>query len=231
MSTTELPDIPGFNTESDSRLTENHKPARAKSGYSLLSLLATGFVSVLLASIIALSLIIAGRDTILVLVGAASLEDQQEKLVIAVEEQAAQLRKLTASLEQYEGKTETVNNHIDATTFDVNKLTQRVTTIERFSADLERRIAESKKIHQAAVAQQNKKIDTTKPKPAPVVPVILVSIRNQAGTPLVSLKDGLDKSDLLMPGDSWRGWKFIDADLSTKTARFLVANKMQELRL
>jgi hypothetical protein len=121
-----------------------------------------------------------------------------------------------------------LQENINAGNFATQKATQRLENLERFSSSLEQKIEQQKKVQQAAAA---KPVVKAAPKPVPIIPVVLISIRNIAGTSYVSLRDGLDDSDLLMPGDTWRGWTLITADTATKSAIFTVAGKQQELRL
>jgi hypothetical protein len=114
---------------------------------------------------------------------------------------------------------------------DLDKLSLRVTNVERFSSDLEQKMAAQKKTQPIQVDARQKIITPAKPKAPVIIPLVLTSIRYQAGTPLVGVRDGLDQSELLMPGDSWRGWTLLDADPATRRARFKVAGTEQELRL
>ena len=231
MSTTELPDIPGLRTDENSRIDSDYRtPKRVSNGSSALSLFATGFIAVVAASAIAASLTLVGKDAMLAMVGVAPATKKEDVLAAAIKEQQSQLELLANSLDHAKQSLADLQAYADASAIDLNKLTQRVFNVERFSSDLEKKIGEQKKVQQIAVVQQQKAV-AAKPKPAPIIPLTLVSIRTQAGTPLVALRDGLDKSELLMPGDSWRGWTFLDADAYRKSARFQVGGKVQELRL
>lgn len=231
MSTTELPDIPGLSTDENSRMTSDYRaPKRASNGASALSLFATGFIAVVAASAIAASLTLVGKDAILAMVGVAPAQKKEDVLAAAIEEQQGNLQLLAQSLDEAKAELKRLSESVNSGEFAVSKLEQRVTTVERFASSLDLKIGEQKKAQQIAVVQQKKAV-AAKPKAAPIIPLTLVSIRTQAGMPLVALRDGLDKSELLMPGDSWRGWTFLDADAYHKSARFQVGGKVQELRL
>lgn len=231
MNASELPDIPGINTEGESRLSEGYrKPTKVKTGYSIVSLVAIGFLSVVVATGSALAVTLIGKNELLVMLGAQAETKKEDAIAKAIQEQKSQLELLANSLDHANQSLADLQAYADARTIDMNKLTQRVFNVERFSSDLEKKIADQKKAQQFAVVQQKKAV-AAKPKPVPIVPLTLVSIRTQAGTPLVALRDGLDKSELLMPGDTWRGWRFLDADSFLKSARFQVDGKVQELRL
>lgn len=230
MSHSELPDLPGITAEPELRSGVTNG-AYTKRGSSSAAIFTSSFVVLVLAIVISGAFTVLGKDQLLVLVGAKSEESKPDKTAIAIQELSAQLQLFSQSLDEIKQKQEVFTSSVDANSFAIDKTALRVTNIERFTSDLEKRIAEHKRAQQIQTAAQKKQVTQAKPKPAPVIPVVLVSIRNQAGTTLVSLRDGLDKSDLLMPGDAWRGWTLIDADPSSKVARFKVNGQVQELRL
>lgn len=231
MATSELPDI--SDTESElSMHTEKRQSRNTRTGYSLSALITTSFLTLILATGMSLILLIVGKNTILVMVGAAAQEEKQrDKNALVIEEQKNQLIQLSQSLDDTNNQLATLSGYIEANTFDLNKVALRVTTIESFTSVLETKITEHQKAQQSHVAAKPKRTVQPKPKTTPIIPLVLMSIRSQSGTSLVALRDGFDTSDLLMPGDSWHGWTLLDADPSTKIARFKLAGKVQELRL
>lgn len=231
MSTTELPEIPGLNTDSESRIgTSAHSSEKERAGYSMVSLVVTAFTAVILASAVAVYLTFTGRDAVLELLGVPPPEKKEVALAAAIHEQQTQLKLIADFLDDTKKDLAVLHADADSSTFNLNKVTQRVTNLERFSSDLEKKVADQKKAQQIAAEKKQASV-VAKPKPAPIIPLTLISIRTQAGVTLVALRDGLDKSDLLMPGDSWRGWTFLEADSAHKSARFQVAGKIQELQL
>lgn len=231
MATSELPDIPDFNTQSESGLIAETKcTAKVRAGYSMVSLVVTVFVSVVLASGAALAITFIGKAQIFELFGVAVKTKTPNTLAIAIAERKMQLQELANLLDSAKKELTELHALANASEFEMNKLTLRVTNIERFASDLEQKLEQQKKAEQVIV-QRIKKTQPLKPKPVPIIPIVLASIRNQAGTSLVSLRDGLDQSELLMPGDTWRGWRFLDVMPSGRSARFQVADKIQELSL
>lgn len=233
MTANELPDIPGLTAEDDSRLgaetKQRAKPSR--SGYSGVALLITGLICIVVATIAGIFIPIIARDSLMVKLGAAPEVTLEAKMNVALNEQKVAIDEINERLAKIDDALSNLSESSNAASFEVSKVSQRVTTIERFTSELENRIAEHRKKQKVEIVQQQKKAAAAKPKPAPIIPLVLVSIREQAGTSLVALRDGLDRSDLLMPGDSWRGWTLIDADVAAKKARFQVAGKIQELTL
>jgi regulator of replication initiation timing len=230
MSYTELPDLPGITPEPELRSgSDRHK--KTTRGLSSATVIASGFIVLILATAISATFTLLGKEQLMVWVGAKSEDSKPDKTTIAIQELSAQLQVFSRSLDEIKQKQTDLTSSVDTYAFEIDKTTVRLSNMERFASDLEKRIAEHKKAQQRQVAAQVNKVAQAKPKPAPIIPVVLISIRNQAGTPLVSLRDGLDKSELLMPGDSWRGWTLLDANPSSKIARFKVRDQVQELRL
>jgi hypothetical protein len=233
MTPNELPDIPGLSADDTSRLgtEDKHRTNASRSGYSGVALFVTGLICIVVATIAGILIPVIARDTLMVKLGAAPEVALEVKMNAAIDEQKMVIEELNQRLVKLDEALGNLTESNNAASFEVSKVSQRVTTIERFTSELENRIAEHRKKQQAEMVQQQKKVASAKPKPAPIIPLMLVSIRAQAGTSLVSLRDGLDRSDLLMPGDSWRGWTLLDADVAAKKARFQVAGKIQELTL
>lgn len=233
MTPNELPDIPGLSADDTSRLgtEDQHRTSVSRSGYSGVALFVTGLICIVVATIAGILIPVIARDTLMVKLGAAPEVALEVKMNAALDEQKMVIEELNQRLVKLDEALGTLTESNNAASFEVSKVSQRVTTIERFTSELENRIAEHRKKQQAEMVQQQKKVAAAKPKPAPIIPLVLVSIRAQAGTSLVALRDGLDRSDLLMPGDSWRGWTLLDADVAAKKARFQVAGKIQELTL
>ncbi|AQT61909.1 hypothetical protein [Cellvibrio sp. PSBB023] len=233
MTANELPDIPGLTAEDDGRVDSGLKQKTNinRNGFSGVALFVTGLICIVVATIAGIFIPIITKDTLMVRLGAAPEVTLELKMNAALVEQKMVIEELNQRLSKLDEALSNLTESSNAASFEVGKVSQRVTTIERFTSELENRIAEHRKKQQAEMVQQQKKVAAAKPKPAPIIPLVLVSIRAQAGTSLVALRDGLDRSDLLMPGDSWRGWTLIDADVAAKKARFQVAGKIQELTL
>lgn len=231
MAASELPDIPEFDAQNESRLlAESQRSAKVRAGYSMMSFVVTVFVSVILASGAALAVTFIGKAQFLELFGVAAKTKAPNALAAAIAEHKTQLQELSGLLGTAKKELTELHTLANTSEFEMNKLTLRVTNIERFASDLEQKLEQQKKSQQTLV-NLPKKTQPIKSKPVPIIPVVLVSIRNQAGTSLVSLRDGLDQSELLMPGDAWRGWRFLDVMPSGRSARFQVADKIQELSL
>lgn len=230
MNVSELPDIPGVSASPEARIANEYRKPRARAGYSLASVLLVAFFTLALAVGASLAMTIMGKDAVLGLFGVQPKPKEPDRVSIALEDHRNQLEQLSGLIESTKESLVELRSHADSKAFDLDKLTQRVTTVERFAAGLDQKI-ESQKKAQQALAQQAKKAVPVKPKPAPIIPIVLVSVRNQGGVPLVSLREGMDTSELLMPGDSWRGWRLLDASPSAKSARFQVSGQVQELYL
>ena len=231
MDITELPNIDGITANDGSRIASDVRSRQESRISSLASHLATGFFSIIISAGVAVAVTLVGKDTLLTMAGIDTDSKQPDKIELAINEHSRLIADIESSLHDAKKEIADLHAYSDASAFDASKLTQRVSTLERFASQLEKKIADHKQAQQKQVAAQIKQVAQAKPKPAPVIPMLLISIRNQAGTPLVSLRDGLDKSDLLMPGDTWRGWTLLDANPSSKVARFKVRDQVQELRL
>ena len=231
MPNRELPDI----TDSENELSlhaESRPPRKTNNGYSLAALMTTSFLTLLFAAGISLAFVVIGKDTLLLMVGVSVQEQKQpDKVTLLIEEQKAQLIQLSQLLDEAHTQLANLSGDVDANALNLNKVTLRVTTLETFTSGLETKIAEHQKAQQNQVAAPPKRFAQPKPKAIPVIPLVLLSIRSQSGTTLVALRDGFDTSELLIPGDSWHGWTLLEADPTTKIARFKVAGKVQELRL
>jgi len=226
----ELPDVPGLHAEPDQRpLDRNSRTVKQeRTGSSRTAIIASVVLSVLFSGVVTLSGLLIGKQAILELFGVSAESKKPDPYLVAIDDVKGMVQILADDVDALKSKQSELQESINAASFTAERASQRLTTLERFSSDLEKKIAEQKKVQQVAAA---KPIVKPVPKPAPVIPVVLVSIRNIAGTSYVSLRDGLDDSDLLMPGDTWRGWTLVTADPSSKTASFTVAGKPQELRL
>lgn len=226
----ELPDVPGLHAEPDQRpLDRNSRTVKQeRTGSSRTAIIASVVLSVLFSGIVTLSGLLIGKQAILELFGVSAESKKPDPYFVAIDEVKGMVKILADDVDAFKSKQTELAEALNTTSFTAERASQRLTALEHFSSDLEKKIAEQKKIQQAAAA---KPVVKQMPKPAPIIPVVLVSIRNIAGTSYVSLRDGLDNSDLLMPGDTWRGWTLVAADPSSKKASFTVAGKPQELRL
>ena len=82
----------------------------------------------------------------------------------------------------------------------------------------------------AKVIAQKKISAASKPK-EPVNPISLISVRGWNGDAFVSIKEGLDTSDLLAIGDTWRGWEVVSINTEDRSASFKVHGQIKELRM
>jgi Skp family chaperone for outer membrane proteins len=188
----------------------------------------SAFVAIVLSAAIAVGITLTGRDRILSAFG-SSLPKQPDPYQQHFDAINAALSAMKTDLDSVQRSLKSETENASAHAFEQSKIEQRLTVIERFATDLEQRV----KTHQAATVRQPapKKPVVAKPKPAPVIPPVLVSIRNISGVTYVALRDGLDESDLLMPGDTWKGWTFIEADHFRKVATFRYQDSVRELAL
>lgn len=120
--------------------------------------------------------------------------DQQAESIAELSQQLASLRS-------------ELNERVDVQSMAGDKLSTRLTTLERFTSDLSLKVDEQKKravIAQKAVSQ--KPIETPKPK----LTVSVNSVRSINGTYWVSLRTPSESSPLLTLQDQWRGLKVLD---------------------
>ena len=187
-----------------------------------------GFIAILLSTAIAASITLIGRDSIISIFSQSTQEkpDPYQKQFDAVN---AALLALKTDLDNVQRALKSETENASAQIFEQSKIEQRLTVVERFASDLEQTI----KKQQMAQARQpvQKNVVVAKPKPVPVIPPVLISIRSISGVTYVALRDGLNESELLMPGDTWKGWTFLDADHFRKVATFRYQGTVRELTL
>lgn len=224
----EFPDVPDLHAEPDESIRNRNISQRSNRKGFAWGGLVTVVIAVLLAALVSVSVVLVGKDPIIALFGGTPDSQKPDPTKMAIEEVRGMVKLLADDMDALKLKQSELQEAINSGNFATQKTTQRLENLERFSSGLEQKIDQQKKIQQQEAA---KKVVKAAPKPPPIIPVVLVSIRNISGTSYVSLRDGLDDSDLLMPGDSWRGWTLITADPMTKTAIFTVSGKQQELRL
>lgn len=222
----ELPNIDGLQADPESavipRRESSRVPARSSSNM-LVGIAAASVLSAIISTVITLT----GKETILQTFGAKPAPNPTAQLAVSLQEVKDQVAKLNEDFEGLRQAQSNVKAEFENAKFKDDKLTTRIENLERFASNLEVRLEQQKK----QVVQAQKTQVKPQPKPQPVIPISLVSIRNMSGTAYVSVKDGLENSGLLMPGDAWHGWTFIDADPSNKVAMFMVNGTRQELRL
>lgn len=224
----ELPEVNSLHADPDETTRRrNNTQSNPRNGSTKTAVIAV-MLSIVAALLISLTIAMLGKDPILQMFGLAPESKKPDPFKVAIEEMSGGVKQLADDLDTIKLKQSELQENINAGNFATQKATQRLENLERFSSSLEQKIEQQKKVQQAAAA---KPVVKAAPKPVPIIPVVLISIRNIAGTSYVSLRDGLDDSDLLMPGDTWRGWTLITADTATKSAIFTVAGKQQELRL
>lgn len=230
MNPIELPELQNDIAERSSqrlRVRDNAAPTTL----SITTLVIGALVVVLLGAAISGAFTLAGKEQLRQWMGIKPVAPQPDPTAIAVQALGAQLAQLSQLLDNVKHMQLGLSTQANNLGTDLDKLSLRVTNIERFASNLEQKMAAQKKAQPIQVGAQPKKITPTQPKAPAIIPLVLTSIRYQAGTPLVGVRDGLDQSELLMPGDSWRGWTLLDADPATRRARFKVAGTEQELRL
>jgi hypothetical protein len=187
-----------------------------------------GFIAILLSTAIAASITLIGRDSIISIFSQSTQEkpDPYQKKFDAVN---AELLALKTGLDSVQRSLERETENVSTQAFEQSKIEQRLTVVERFASDLEQTIKKQQMAQARQPAQKN--VVVAKPKPAPVIPPVLISIRNISGVTYVALRDGLNESELLMPGDTWKGWTFLDADHFRKVATFRYQGTVRELAL
>jgi len=222
----ELPDIAGITPAPDERREKSM--SRRMPSVSWSAIVLTVFLSCLMACVVSVSITVLGKENIVELLGVKQAPKKPDATALAVQELTSQLTLMAQALDDLEKKQTTLSENVDANTFELDKVKLGISDLKKFASGLELKIAQQQKEQKLEAA---KKIVKTTPKPPAIIPVMLVSIRNQAGTSLVALRDGMDRSGLLMPGDTWRGWTLLEADPTTKIARFNVNGQTQELRL
>lgn len=229
MSTPDIQELPSIAAEPSAPVAPRRENVKSI-GLSLSVLLTSGFILLLLSGLISGAFTLIGKNQLMLWLGEQPKAAQPDKTAIAIEEMTSQLILFSQILDDMKLEQTRLKTAADNNDNGMVKLTQRVTNVERFTSELELRIVEQKKASQKQVVVQPKP-KPVKPKAETIIPLVLISIRNQAGTPLVALRDGLENSELLMPGDTWRGWTLLEANQSAKTARFRVAGREEELRL
>ncbi len=120
--------------------------------------------------------------------------DQQAESIAELGQQIASLRS-------------ELNDRVDVQSLAGDKLSTRLTTLERFASDLSVKVDEQKK--RAVIAQKAASQKPIEP-PKPKVTVSVNSVRSINGTYWVSLRTPSESSPLLTLQDQWRGLKVLD---------------------
>lgn len=222
----ELPDIAGITPAPDERRERSISGRTPSVSWSTIVLAV--FLCCLMTCVVSVSVTVLGKENIVELLGVKQAPKKPDATELAVQELTSQVTLMAQALDDLEKKQTTLYDNVNANSFELDRVTLGISDLKKFSSGLELKIAQQQKEQKLAAA---KKIVKTIPKPPVIIPVVLVSIRNQAGTSLVALRDGMDRSELLMPGDAWRGWTLLEANPTTKIARFTVNGQTQELRL
>lgn len=223
----ELPNInsDSFNADPATAAVPRNRPADPPSTTSTPIVLGVA-AAVVFSAVIATVITLSGHDSVKQLFGFTPPPDPTVKLSKSVDEITAHIARLSLDVERLLQSQATIKAEMAQLKSDDHELTSRIEQLRNRAADVEKTIAAQKKV--APVA---KVMPKTEPKPQAITPINLVSIRNLSGTPYVSVSEGLDNSGLLMPGDVWHGWTFLDADPASKSAVFVVNGVRQELRL
>lgn len=224
-----LPDIDSFVLPDEDEVAARHaRAARQKSSRTLNPWIGT-FVVGVLAVIVSVSAVVIGKDQLLTWIGAAP-EAQPDVVAIALQQHDGALKTLDVLVNELTERYERVSVRTTEHSDELGVVSQRVQATELKIDALAKQYTAQQKAREAAAAKPSIMSPSARIS-LPVSPVFLISIRSLSGTPLVSLRQGVERSELLRPGDTWKGWTLEDADVMRKTARFSVGNKTQELRL
>lgn len=224
-----LPDIETFVLPEEDELAARHARAtRQKSSGTVNPWIGT-FVVGVLAVVVSVGAVLVGKDQLLTWLGAAP-EAKPDLVAIALKEHDGKLKTLDTLVGELTESYESVSGRATTHSEEITAVSLRLKETESKIDVLAKKYTEQQKAQQAAAAKPIVKAASTRVS-LPVNPVFLISIRSLSGTPLVSLRQGAERSELLRPGDTWKGWTLEDADVMRKTARFTVGNKTQELRL
>lgn len=243
----QLPDIPGDVQEVDFRLDDiNSESTKQRSrdsrtvrkGYSFIALIIVSLISVALSAVITIVLVITGKDTLLQWYGIAPAVPQSHINAQAIDA-------LTTNATRVDAELETVREGLDALVATLStlrtgaealsdRIDQSFARIDTLKDDVAAKLEKIKEDAEAEKKARAARTVSLAPRPAastPAVPVTLISVRNSAGTPLAALREGMNKSHLLMPGETWNGWTLLDANPANRSATFSVSGAIKELYL
>lgn len=216
-----IPDLLEFSAEEPTIAKRTTKKSGVNSG-----LLLTVFFSILFSVVVSVSLVLVGKDNVLAVFGIKP-EAKPDPLIPIREEIAKQQTELLALQKSLQEEVSIIKSTIGENAKAGELLTNRIIVIEKSIAtyrnDLEAKIANQEKI----ITTQKAKV-TAKPK-EPLHPISIVSIRGWGNSGFVSIKQGLDYSDLLAIGDTWRGWQLVDVDTEARKATFLYQGQTKVL--
>jgi hypothetical protein len=228
MTVQELPEFPNDNTERIA-IPEKRNTSVEKSGK--LNLVLMVFLSVILSTLISGSLIFSdtAKDRVLSVFGIQP--EQKPDPLLPIRNQITQLladqQQVNDSL-----KKELSDVRVALSNSDISRetLINRIVTIEKNSAAFRNETVKKLEAQKQSLvaAQKAKAAAAAKPK-EPVNPVSIVSVRGWGNTGFVTLKEGLDYSELLTVGDSWRGWHVLSVDANARKATFRVHDQVKEL--
>jgi hypothetical protein len=227
----ELPDFPNDNTD---RIvpTEKRNSVVEKSGVPNVILII--FLSVTLSTLISGSLIFSDKEKITenVLSVFGIKPEQKQDPLLPVNNRIDQL--VTEQQRDYDSlKTELSDLKKALTDTDASReiLTHRIVAIEKNVATFRNETIKKFEAQKNTIAiQRAKAVAATKPKEV-VNLVTIVSIRGWGNAGFVTLKEGLDYSDLLAVGDAWRGWTLLSVDANARKAIFSINGHTKELVL
>lgn len=216
-----VPDLLEFSAETPT-VAKRHKPS---SGLNA-GLLLTVFFCVLLSAGVSVSILLIGKDNVLSVFGVKP-EVKPDPLVPIRNEIAKQQAEILSIQQNLQDQVEDLKVVIANNNKTSELLTNRIMVIEKSVAtyrnDLEKKIASQEKVittHKTKVAAKPKE---------PLHPISIVSIRGWGNAGFVSVKQGLDYSDLLSIGDSWRGWQLVDVDTEGRKATFVYQGQTKVL--
>lgn len=216
----ELPDIPGFSHVKPS------VPPTKHSNRSIGMVLSV-FIAVLMSSAITVTCVLIGKEKILTVFG--YIEPPKPDILLPVNKKIEEVE--TAQIEfiqSVSSQIQSLKSEVETNSLKKDQLNTRLSLLENstseFRQEIHAKITAERKKQQAIVRQQTQ----VQPKPI-IAPVTIVSIRGWGNESYVTLKEGLDYSELLAVGDSWRGWTLLSADTNSRKATFRVQDQVKDL--
>lgn len=225
----ELPDIPGIQADPTSAprfKRDNNKALASVRMVIFVLVMAVGW-----ATLVSAFFTFQGKEKLVEIFGGKASQSK-DVLVQTIQDIQSTVDRLTNDFDELKQSHFSTKKEVDTDKSQQESLVLRIENIEKLMASLEQKIDQQRVVQvEKPIAPAIKKPVNVQPKPQVIVPINLVSIRSMSGTAYVSVREGLDSSDLLTPGDVWHGWTFVDADPTEKVAVFMVDGKRQELRL
>jgi hypothetical protein len=223
----ELPEFP-HNTEKMVP-TENRKRVSEKSG--TINIVLAIFLSVIFSTFISGALIFSetAKENVLSLFGVSP--EQQPDPLLPIHKRIDQLiADHNHAVDLINADLSLLNKALYDTNASKETLTNRIIAIEKNVATFRNETAKKMEAQkQSLIAAQKAKVAAAAKPNEPVNTVSIVSVRGWGNTGFVTLKEGLDYSELLTVGDSWRGWLVLSVDANARKATFRVQDQVKEL--